>query len=98
MPWESACRGLAPGRIGSVSGLFFVGATDRCGVSQLKRVLGEHPQVHALKTESRFLVDPGGFEDLARLECWCAAGRFVRPSLRCPARTPERARQLRRDG
>jgi hypothetical protein len=29
-------------------------------------VLGEHPQVHALERESRFLVDPGGFEDLAR--------------------------------
>jgi hypothetical protein len=29
-------------------------------------VLGEHPQVHALEWESRFLVDPGGFEDLAR--------------------------------
>ncbi|HUZ56392.1 MAG TPA: hypothetical protein VMU94_28200 [Streptosporangiaceae bacterium] len=27
---------------------------------------GRHPQVHALKWESRFLVDPGGFEDLAR--------------------------------
>jgi omega-hydroxy-beta-dihydromenaquinone-9 sulfotransferase len=30
------------------------------------RVLGEHPQVYALEWESRFLVDPGGFEDLAR--------------------------------
>jgi omega-hydroxy-beta-dihydromenaquinone-9 sulfotransferase len=29
-------------------------------------MLGEHPQVHALEWESRFLVDPGGFEDLAR--------------------------------
>jgi hypothetical protein len=29
-------------------------------------VLGEHPDVHAVIWESRFLVDPGGFEDLAR--------------------------------
>ena len=50
----------------SVSGPFFVGGTGRCGTSQLTRVLGEHPQVHALQWESRFLVDPGGFEDLAR--------------------------------
>src|SRR5215469_9313712 len=58
--------GLAPGRIGLVSGPFFVGGTGRCGTSQLTRVLGEHPQVHALEWESRFLVDPGGFEDLVR--------------------------------
>jgi omega-hydroxy-beta-dihydromenaquinone-9 sulfotransferase len=49
-----------------VAGPFFVGGTGRCGSSQLTRVLGEHPQVHALVWESRFLVDPGGFEDLAR--------------------------------
>jgi hypothetical protein len=29
-------------------------------------VLGEHPDVHALLWEARFVVDPGGFEDLAR--------------------------------
>ena len=52
--------------MGLVSGPFFVGGTGRCGTSQLTRVLDEHPQVHALKWESRFLVDPGGFEDLAR--------------------------------
>ena len=48
-----------------MSGPFFIGGTGRCGTSQLTRVLGEHPQVHALEWESRFLVDPGGFEDLA---------------------------------
>jgi hypothetical protein len=32
----------------------------------LLRVIGEHPHVHGLEWESRFLVDPGGFEDLAR--------------------------------
>ena len=49
-----------------MSGPFFVGGTSRCGTSQLTRVMGEHPQVHALEWESRFLVNPGGFEDLAR--------------------------------
>ena len=49
-----------------MSGPFFIGGTGRCGTSQLRQVLGEHPQVHALEWESRFLVDPGGFEDLAR--------------------------------
>ena len=49
-----------------MSGPFFVGGTGRCGTSQLTRVLGEHPRVHALEWESRFLVDPGGFEDLTR--------------------------------
>ncbi len=47
-------------------GPFFVAGTGRCGTSQLTRVLGDHPQVHALVSESRFLVDPGGFEDLVR--------------------------------
>lgn len=49
-----------------MAGPFFVAGTGRCGTSQLLRVLGEHPEVHALQWESRFLVDPGGFEDLAR--------------------------------
>jgi hypothetical protein len=52
--------------MGAVSGPLFVGGTGKCGTSQLTRVLGEHPQVYALEWESRFLVDPGGFEDLAR--------------------------------
>jgi omega-hydroxy-beta-dihydromenaquinone-9 sulfotransferase len=49
-----------------VSGPFFIGGTGRCGTSQLTRVLGGHPEVHAIEWESRFLVDPGGFEDLVR--------------------------------
>jgi hypothetical protein len=49
-----------------VSGPFFVGGTGRCGTSQLNQVLGGHPEVHAIEWESRFLVDPGGFEDLVR--------------------------------
>ena len=50
----------------STVGPFFVGGTGRCGTSQLQRVMGEHPLVHAIRHETRFLVDPGGFEDLAR--------------------------------
>jgi len=53
--------GWLGGHIGEVSGPFFVGGTGRCGTSQLCRVLGDHPEVHALQWESRFLVDPGGF-------------------------------------
>jgi omega-hydroxy-beta-dihydromenaquinone-9 sulfotransferase len=49
-----------------VTGPFFIGGTGRCGTSQLQRVLGDHPDVHAVLWESRFLVDPGGFEDLVR--------------------------------
>jgi hypothetical protein len=47
-------------------GPFFVAGTGRCGTSQMRQVLGEHPDVHALLWEARFVVDPGGFEDLAR--------------------------------
>lgn len=49
-----------------MAGPFFVAGTGRCGTSQLLRVLGEHPHVHGLHWETRFLVDPGGFEDLTR--------------------------------
>jgi hypothetical protein len=48
-----------------VSGPLIAGGTGRCG-TQLKRVLGGHPQMHALERDSRFLVNRGGFEDLAR--------------------------------
>lgn len=54
------------GQPGAVTGPFFVAGTGRCGTSQLVQVMGEHPDVHAIEWESRFLVDPGGFEDLAR--------------------------------
>lgn len=49
-----------------MAGPFFVAGTGRCGTSQLTRMLGEHSWVHALVWEGRFLVDPGGLEDLAR--------------------------------
>jgi hypothetical protein len=49
-----------------VVGPFFVAGTGRSGTSQMRQVLGEHPEVHALLWEARFVVDPGGFEDLVR--------------------------------
>jgi hypothetical protein len=50
----------------STVGPFFVGGTGPGGTSQLQRVIGEHPSVHAIRHGTRFLVDPGGLEDLAR--------------------------------
>ncbi len=44
----------------------FVGGTGRSGTTQMTRVLGSHRLVHPLPWESRFIVDPGGLEDLAR--------------------------------
>lgn len=46
-------------------GPFFIAGTGRCGTTQLRAILGQHPEVHALEHETRFLVDPGGLEDLA---------------------------------
>lgn len=42
----------------------FVGGTGRSGTTQLAAVLGQHPRIWSLAQESRFLVDPGGLEDL----------------------------------
>ena len=44
----------------------FVGGTGRCGTSQLAEILGEHPRVWHVPVETRFLIDPGGLEDLTR--------------------------------
>lgn len=46
-------------------GPFFVGGTGRSGTTRLTAVLGQHPAVYALPDETRFLIDPGGLEDLA---------------------------------
>src|SRR5918992_668117 len=43
----------------------FVAGTGRSGTSQLADILGEHPQIHRIPIETRFIVDPGGFRDLA---------------------------------
>jgi omega-hydroxy-beta-dihydromenaquinone-9 sulfotransferase len=43
----------------------FVAGTGRSGTSQLADILGEHPQIHRIPMETRFIVDPGGLRDLA---------------------------------
>ena len=53
-----------------MGGPYFVAGTGRCGTSQLVRVLGEHPEVHALRWESRFLGDPGGGITAINPEAW----------------------------
>lgn len=44
----------------------FVAGTGRCGTGQLMKVIGDHPDVLDIPHESRFIVDPGGLEDLTR--------------------------------
>jgi omega-hydroxy-beta-dihydromenaquinone-9 sulfotransferase len=46
-------------------GPFFVGGTGRSGTSRLTAVIGRHPAVFSLPEETRFIVDPGGLEDLS---------------------------------
>lgn len=43
----------------------FVAGTGRSGTSQIADILGEHPLIHRIPIETRFLVDPGGLRDLA---------------------------------
>lgn len=43
----------------------FVAGTGRSGTSQLANILGEHPRIHRIPIETRFIVDPGGLRDLA---------------------------------
>ena len=43
----------------------FVAGTGRSGTSQLADILGEHPRIHRIPMETRFIVDPGGLRDLA---------------------------------
>jgi hypothetical protein len=42
----------------------FIGGSGRSGTTQLAAVIGQHPQVWSCPLESRFIVDPGGLEDL----------------------------------
>src|ERR671917_152318 len=43
----------------------FVAGTGRSGTSQLADILGQHPQIHRIPIETRFIIDPGGLRDLA---------------------------------
>jgi omega-hydroxy-beta-dihydromenaquinone-9 sulfotransferase len=44
----------------------FVAGTGRSGTTHLAQILGEHPDISTFEHESRFLIDPGGLEDLVR--------------------------------
>ena len=43
----------------------FVAGTGRSGTSQLADIIGEHPRIHRIPMETRFIIDPGGLRDLA---------------------------------
>jgi hypothetical protein len=43
----------------------FVAGTGRSGTSQLADIIGQHPLIHRIPIETRFIVDPGGLRDLA---------------------------------
>ena len=42
----------------------FIGGTGRSGTSHLSKILGEYPSIWSLKQECRFIIDPGGIEDI----------------------------------
>lgn len=43
----------------------FIAGTGRSGTTRLNEILGQHPDISSLSHETRFLIDPGGLEDLA---------------------------------
>jgi hypothetical protein len=43
----------------------FVAGTGRSGTSQIAEVIGEHPRIHRIPMETRFIIDPGGLRDVA---------------------------------
>src|SRR5690349_2651132 len=43
----------------------FVAGTGRSGTSRLADIIGQHPLIHRIPMETRFLIDPGGLRDLA---------------------------------
>lgn len=48
----------------ALRGRIFVAGTGRSGSTRMAWLLGLHPQVWAVPTEARFLIDPDGLEDL----------------------------------
>lgn len=51
----------------------FIGGTGRSGTSHLSKILGEHPSIWSLKQECRFIIDPGGIEDVVEI----LSGKFT---------------------
>jgi hypothetical protein len=49
-----------------MSSPIFVAGTGRSGTTALATIIGQHPSVWGLQHESRFLIDPGGLQDLVR--------------------------------
>ncbi|GAA2360491.1 hypothetical protein Cme02nite_37680 [Catellatospora methionotrophica] len=43
----------------------FVAGTGRSGTSRIADIIGEHPQIHRIPMETRFIIDPGGLRDVA---------------------------------
>jgi hypothetical protein len=43
----------------------FVAGTGRSGTSRIANIIGEHPLIHRIPMETKFLIDPGGLRDLA---------------------------------
>lgn len=56
-----------------MKGRIFVAGTGRSGTTRLAWLLGKHPEIWAVPTEARFIVDPGGLEDLVA----CLTDRYT---------------------
>ncbi|MBU2665562.1 sulfotransferase [Actinoplanes bogorensis] len=46
-------------------GPVFVAGTGRSGTSRIADIIGEHPLIHRIPIETRFIPDPGGLRDAA---------------------------------
>ncbi len=51
----------------------FIAGTGRCGTSRLADILGEHSEIYQVPMESKFIVEPGGLEDLVD----CLTNRYT---------------------
>ncbi|MGE0786654.1 MAG: sulfotransferase [Sandaracinaceae bacterium] len=49
-----------------LEGRIFIAGTGRSGTTRLSYLMGQHPDVWLVPTESRFIIDPDGLEDLVR--------------------------------